>query len=175
MSSRAPTFRIVASRDRAARGNGSPLPVNSAYERWTLVQRRAHPALAPARALSARLHALSVTSPTAPLTVAAVRILGPCRDAADLAEALWPIAEALARTLSPLDFAGMVDARTVGVILQGRGAASATRFERRLRDELRDSTRGLRPWQYEVSAATGLGSQAELLAVAACEALPDAG
>jgi hypothetical protein len=167
------SFRVVASHRTPK--EACALPVSPAYERWTVAERRAHPALAPARSLSARLAAVAAASPSAPLSFAAVRVLGPCASADALADALEPVAEALARTLSPFDFAGMIDARTVGVILQGRGAVSAGRFERRLRDELRESMRGLRPWRYEVSVATGVGSQADVLALAACDALPDAG
>lgn len=167
------SLRVVASRRKAK--PACALPVSPAYERWTVAERRAHPALAPARALSSRLATVAAAAPSAPLSFAAVRVLGPCSTADELAEALEPVAEALARTLTAFDFAGMVDARTVGVILQGRGGVSASRFERRLREELRESTRGLRPWRYEVSLATGVGSQADVLALAACDALPDAG
>lgn len=172
-SSSLTSLRVVASgrRDRQA----CALPVSPAYERWTVAQRRAHPALAPVRALSSRLAAVAAAAPSAPLSFAAVRVLGPSATADELAEALEPVAEALARTLTAFDFAGMLDARTVGVILQGRGAVSASRFERRLREELRESTRGLRPWRYEVSVATGVGSQADVLTLAALDALPDAG
>lgn len=166
-------FRVLAS--ARSGGTACSLPITAAYAKWTVAERRARPSLAPARVLFERLATIAAVSPDSPLSFVGIRILGRCSSAAELTRALAPVADALARLLTALDSAGMLDGRTVGVILQGRGARSASRFERRLRDELRERVRGVEAWRYEVSVATGCASQAELLATAVFESLPEAG
>jgi GGDEF domain-containing protein len=126
--------------------------------------------LASRQALLDRLVSFGSLAPTAPLSFVAARIDGADEmDEADYEELQRSIARKLRELSRPMDLAGRLADDTFGVVLQGTGATAAGAVSSRLAHHLNLLPELDGDMAIIVSAATGKGTNAETLAVAALD------
>lgn len=132
------------------------------------------------RGLLDRLELVAGIAPTAPLSFVVVKVYGLGELNADFGrsagdEALRTIADELRTLTRPTDVVGRMTATTFGVVLQGTGATAAAAVQARLQHRLCQLAVVSHPIEIGVSAATGIGLNAETLPLAAMDSFEDCG
>jgi GGDEF domain-containing protein len=117
-------------------------------------------------ALLDRLEAMGQLAPNAPLSFVVVRVFGLNRTDA---QALRPIADRLRELTRATDMVGRLTGTTFGIALQGTGVTAAGAVAARLTHHLNRLAELGPAVCVTVSAATGIGLNAETLPVAAME------
>jgi diguanylate cyclase (GGDEF)-like protein len=151
-----------------------PFPTAAAFTRDELCD------VATRRGLLERLELVAGIAPTAPLSFVVVKVYGLAelneqrgREAGN--EVLRGIADELRGLTRPTDLVGRLTGTTFAVVLQGTGATAAAAVQARLQHRVSQLPVVSHPIEVAVSAATGIGLNADTLPLAAMDSFEDCG